>query len=291
MSDLDWSIIPEGKWSEWRKTVKWASLDEKALLPYRCHLWFKANPATEPGVFSYARSGNERVVAFALHVARSHREVAVRDSRRRTLLQVLIAHGCSRRLVRLALKCNPVCVLMNDVDGENPYHTAASVVDGTYVEELSRPIRSRASVRPFYQAPCQLLPARSCDERNYEGWAPIHKAVEKSLETGLTGATRALASRCRVDMNVRRGGDGYTVAHMCASSYDAAILDMCLSLNTDPRVRSEKGETITHMSKRHVDLLRVCARYLRRVNFGWWEDTGDEETNDDDDAYYRVATV
>jgi len=52
MSDINWSIIPEGKWSEWRTTVKWESFDEQTLVPYRCHLWFKANPATEPGVSS-----------------------------------------------------------------------------------------------------------------------------------------------------------------------------------------------------------------------------------------------
>jgi len=49
--------------------------------------------------------------------------------------------------------------------------------------------------------------------------------------------------------------------------------------------------TITHMSKKHEDLLRVCARYLRKVNYGWWEETGDDEEKNGDDGYYHNATI
>jgi len=287
MSDLDWSVLPEGRWSDWRSTVDWSSIDKKVLLAYRHHLWYRPNPKTTPGVFSYVSMGEEKKVAFAIHIARSHHDLAVRDGQRRTLLQALIARRCSRRLVRLALKANPVCATMCDVNGENPYHTAGECESGVYVEELSRPIRARASQRPFYTAPCQALPAPSCNERNVEGWTPIHKAVERALATGNTGGMRALALHSRVDMNARRGADGYTVAHMCVRAYDASMVDICLSLGTDPRIRSEEGVTVTRMSRKCDTLLRVCARYVRKVSEGWWEEEPTPQESDDDDSYYH----
>jgi hypothetical protein len=166
-----------------------------------------------------------------------------RDKTRRTILHRVAARDGAQELVKLVLSANPSVLNSKDCQGNNPWHSASFGGAATNIAAMVTAMACGETTNHYYKAPEFDVRCKSFDEANLEGWAPIHACVERVESLPHAACLRNLASFCRANMNVRRAGDGGTIAHMSVINEDEDGLRACIALGTSPRTRNAVGRS------------------------------------------------
>jgi hypothetical protein len=287
---FDRTVLPEGEWEDWRELD--STYSKTDLCKYRIELWNVKYPQQEPSVFGYAHAKDEKVVAFAILIAQNHRVMRTRDVSHATLLHILAKIG-SERLVQLAIKANACCVDFTDCMGNTPYHVAASAGRNRILHLLKIPLTRRELRNTFFSAPRFILPGEGINERNKEGSTPLHLCTARasSLKENACNyrqCMRELACCVRVNISVRRGGDGNTIAHMAVMEQSVELLRISLQLGCRPSVRDVNGRTVSQLvlkNKSGEEFDTVCRNYaesLESRKFEMGEVSSSDEDEDED---------
>jgi len=282
MTTFDRDLLPKGNWKLW--DLQWLkdSTDGNQISQLQNYFWKPKITIQQPAIFHHIDNFDADIVAFAILTASCHADLRALDEKRRSVLHRLILRSeIDHCLVRLAMKANPCCVDIVDVYGRGPYHAAAARGDGKLIDMLKQPVITAERASNLWQQPPRYdIPGVSINERDNEGWAPIHLALERLAETdGQNNVIDNLCSGGSVNINARRGFDGSTPAHQCVAIGDTVALDKCLRLGANLSIVNNNGLTPLDTSRNtpdHSRIIRVARPYACPLQIYRCERDGDE---------------
>ena len=261
------TLVPNTHWSEWNlERDIFGKLSFNELKQAREFFWC-ADGFNSPRVFTFLGKSNANAVFFAMIIANSPAYFRLRDCVGNTILHEITRCG-SAALCSVAVQNNPTCVDATNNCGDNPYHIAAQRGDDRIMRVLCGIYPDDSKIfntfTTFYLPPFQELPGRGINERNAEGWAPIHITTSYFDSAPHRGCIVEMNCHEGFDMDTRRGGDGSSALHIAVGNDDKKCVKTLVERGASYTQRNYRGISAFQLSIDGTTTSNSCEKIFRK---------------------------